>query len=373
MKTSNILESVKQPLVARGRAHGPSSSSQKSALLRGAQPEPLEHPFGSGFRQRARALVATAYIGCSPNGSWIFLLLALAGLAVTGCRSGESRAQVDTRDLVTAPSGESSEAGSPVLRVAIAAMISPETTRSLYEQLILLIAKRAGLKGELIQKRTYAEINELIEQRRVDLAFVCSGPYVEGQAKFGLEILVVPMAYGKLTYHSYILASAQGAVHSLDDLEGKRFAFTDPNSNTGCLVPRYMLAKQNKRPETFFGQTFYSWSHDSSIRAVAEGRADGAAVDSLIWEYMNATDPTHTQKTRIVAKSPPYGIPPIVVHPALDSKLKERLRQIMLEIHKDTEAAVMLKGLHIDRFSIGDNAAYDTIREMRRFMRQYER
>ena len=155
---------------------------------------------------------------------------------------------------------------------------------------------------------------------------------------------------------------------SLSDLRQKRFAFTDPDSNTGCLVPTYMLAERKETPESFFASTFYSNSHDNSIMAVAEGKADGAAVDSLIWEFINAINPSMTRRTRILEKSRPYGMPPVVVHPDMPKELKAQLRKVFLELHKDTSAQAILARLQIDRFDEGDDAAYDTVREMQRWV-----
>ncbi len=63
---------------------------------------------------------------------------------------------------------------------------------------------------------------------------------------------MAPQAYGALVYYSYILVAKGSRFSSFEELRGKRFAFTDPLSNTGKLVPTYMLAKMNETPEKFF-------------------------------------------------------------------------------------------------------------------------
>lgn len=269
-----------------------------------------------------------------------------------------------------APVHEAAPAGNeqPVLRVAVAAMISPAITRQYYEDLLKLIGAKVGRRVEFIQRKSYAEVNEMLEKREVELAFVCSGPYVQGHAKFGMEIVAVPVVNGEKVYYSYIIAGKAGGIRAFEDLKGRKFAFTDPDSNTGCLVPRFMLAQRNVKPETFFSGTFYTHSHDNSVRAVATGLAEGAAVDSLIWEFMNATDPTFTSQTRIVLKSPPYGIPPVVVHPALDASLKRDLKSLLLTLHTDATARPLLQHLRIERFEEGSDDLYQTVREMQEWL-----
>jgi len=280
--------------------------------------------------------------------------------------------KIDFHDVVTADDIDETDGGDqrPTLRIAAGAMVSPKKTRQLYDDLLRLIANRVQQRALLAQRKTYAEINDMIERRKVDLAFVCSAPYVAGNAKFGMEILAVPVMYGQKVYHSYIITHRDSSLNSFDDLRGKVFAFTDPQSNTGCLVPKYMLTKRGETHQSFFSEFYYTYSHDNSIRTVAEGMADGAAVDSLIWEYLQATDSTYTAHTKIIAKSPPYGIPPVVVHPDLDPDLKRQLKHVFLHLHEDAEARRILDTLRIDRFEEGDDSAYDCIREMQRLFVQ---
>jgi len=304
----------------------------------------------------------------------ILALLALAVAVFAGLWRTQSPKprQIDTSVVVQAPAAPAAPEGNGnrPLRVAIAAMTSPERTAQAYTRLMQRIGEKLGQPIEITQRKTYAEANAMVEKQEVDFAFVCSGAYVDGRDKFGMEILAVPVVHGQKVYFSYILARKSGTAKSFDDLRGKRFAFTDPKSNTGSLVPRYMLAQRHETPESFFADSFFTYSHDNSIHAVADGLADGAAVDSLIWEYFNASGSPDTVRTRIIEKSPPYGIPPVVIHPATDAQLKSRLRAVLFVLHDDPKAAPLLKELQIDRFEAGEDAMYDSVRQMERWIAQ---
>jgi len=73
--------------------------------------------------------------------------------------------------VATAPIIESSEV---TFRVAIAGVVSPTETLDSYGQLISYLGKALHQPVEIVQRGTYAEINDLIKSRYVDLAFVCS-------------------------------------------------------------------------------------------------------------------------------------------------------------------------------------------------------
>jgi phosphonate transport system substrate-binding protein len=252
------------------------------------------------------------------------------------------------------------------LRIAIGSMISPKNTYDVYDELLNRVGHRLGRPVRFVQRKTYQEVNDLVERREVDVALVSSGAYVTGHDKFGMELLVAPVAHGQTVYHSYILVHRDSPVRSFEELRGRTFAFTDPYSNSGCLVPRYLLSCRGETPQSFFGDTFYSHSHDNSIKAVADGTATAAAVDSLIYEYAATLEPAMVARTRVLLKSPPYGINPIVVHPAMPAAEKAELRQVFVSLSEDDVARSQLRRLLIDRFAPVEDRLYDSVREMSR-------
>ncbi|MHC4594423.1 MAG: substrate-binding domain-containing protein [Planctomycetota bacterium] len=250
------------------------------------------------------------------------------------------------------------------LKIAVGAIISPAESLTFYEDIFDYIGEKLGRGVDMIQRKTYTEVNFLMKEGRIDAAFVCSRPYVEGHRDFGMELLCVPVCFGKTEYYSYFIVHKDSSIQKLEDLRGKVFAFTDPLSNTGTLIPTYVLVKMGETPESFFRRYIYTYSHDNSIRSVAEKFVDGAAVDSLIWEYLNAKGQEWPAQTRIIYRSAPCGIPPVVVSPSIDQELKAKLRSAFLNMHNDPRGREILKSVLIDRFAEIGDSAYDSIRQM---------
>jgi len=292
----------------------------------------------------------------------IFLLLLTILLA--GCMASPHYKKVSlnagTQDIPAKPNQPRKTA----FRVAIAGVISPKETLRTYNQLLDYLGEKLDRPIQLVQRATYAEINELLRSGNVDLAFVCSEAYVQGNRDFGMEMLVAPEIRGEALYHSYIIVPLDSPAQQIQDLKGKTFAFTDPLSNSGRLSPTYLLFQMGESPESFFSKYVFTYSHDNSIKAVAEKLVDGAAVDSLVYDYAIAKSPEYSRKTRIIWKSPPYGSPPVVVHPALDRQLKLQLRDILMGMNEDEEGKAILQDLMIDRFVVPDDMAYEPIRQM---------
>lgn len=303
------------------------------------------------------------------------ICLGIVFLAGLGCEKKSDYTFVDFSDVVQ-NSGKGSQkktlddpsAVRPeirFLRVAVAAMVSPKQTLVYYKDLLDYIGEKTGREVVLIQRKTYAEVNELFPKDLIDLAFVCSGPYTSARSSYGFEGLATPVVRGEPYYRSYLIVQKNAPYETLADLEGKVFAFTDPDSNSGGLVPHFWLLQKNRTPTDFFDRVTYTYSHDNSILAVARGLVDGAAVDGHIWDYYQTKDPYFTAKTRVIKKSKPYGSPPLVASAFLDPHLKDDIQQVVLTMHTTEQGRQILNAVMIDRFELPRKAWYESIQTMR--------
>jgi phosphate/phosphite/phosphonate ABC transporter binding protein len=283
-----------------------------------------------------------------------------------GCDGNSDAVVVDFSKTMAVERPTGQDPGSARLRVAVAAIISPKETFVYYRQLLDYIGSKLGREVEFVQRKTYGEINELLAKGQIDLAFICSGPYALGKEKYELELLATPQVQNSHFYQSYLIVNKNSIFRSLADLRGGVFAFTDPDSNSGKLIPTVWLAQMGETPETFFSKTIYTYSHDNAILAVARGLVDGAAVDGLIWEYFHQKNPIFTSKTRIIRKSEPYGIPPIVASKSLTPRMKALIRQELFAMNQDPRGQKILNELLIDRFISPHDEWYDSIRKINR-------
>ncbi|MCL4528494.1 MAG: phosphate/phosphite/phosphonate ABC transporter substrate-binding protein [Chloroflexi bacterium] len=290
----------------------------------------------------------------------VFLLAVLILTSCSAIPQNEIAGSVNLNNLQPLPTPEGHE--EVPLRVAVGAIISPQGTIESYSPLLDYLSKKLNRPVELVQRRTYLEVNDLVEHGEVDIAFVCSGPYVEGHDSFGMELLAAPQVSGKTTYNSLLIVSAASQAKSITDLHGKVFAFTDPISLTGRLYPAYLVQQLGSTPETFFSRTFFTYSHDEAIRAVASGLADGAAVDSMVYEYTLTSDPSLTEKVKVIQRSPDFGIPPVVVSPLIRPQVRAELQALLLDMASDPEAKAALSSIGIERFVTIEDSAYESVR-----------
>jgi phosphonate transport system substrate-binding protein len=296
------------------------------------------------------------------------LLIAVLALFIYGCGNASDSVVVDFSKTKVVEQPGDRQPDKPTLKVAVAAMISPKETIVYYRQLLDYIGKQLGKDIQLVQRKTYGEINELFSKNEIDLAFVCSGPYVSGKEKFGFEAIAVPQVQGKPSYQSYLIVNKDSSFHKLEDLKNHVFAFTDPDSNTGKLVPTFWLLQMGETPETYFKKFIYTYSHDNSILAVSKSLVDGASVDGHIWEYYNKRNNAHTSRTRIIKRSQPFGNPPLVVSTNMPGQQKELILQLLFSMHMNSDGKKILNELMIDQFIEPEEELYEPIQLMKKHL-----
>lgn len=225
----------------------------------------------------------------------------------------------------------------------------------------LYLQARLGKPVDFVQRQSYREITEMIVHGQLELAWICGFPYV--RQREALRLMAVPLFRGAPLYRSYLIVSTHDrATRDLTDLRGKVFAYSDPDSNSGYLVPQVALRRQGIDPERFFSRTFFTWSHRDVVTAVAEGLADAGAVDGYVWETLSSQNPELTGATRVVTKSEEFGFPPIVARRSLPEQHFRILQEVLLGMPDDPDGRSLLEELNLDGFVPGSETLFDTIR-----------
>jgi phosphonate transport system substrate-binding protein len=229
---------------------------------------------------------------------------------------------------------------------------------------------KLGRPVEFIQRDSYRETMDLLRLEKLDFAWVCDYPYLS--LRDLVRLLAVPLNQGRPFYRSYLIVAADDTVRkSMRDLKGAVFAYADPYSNTGYLAPRYQVQQLGENPATFFRKTFFTWSHRKAIEAVSTGLAQGAAVDSYVWDTLARVRPDLTARTRIIDRSPEYGFPPVVAHRGVGEEDFRAVQAALLGMRDDLTGKLLLDRLNIDGFVVGERRMYDDVAKMMRAFGEY--
>ena len=149
---------------------------------------------------------------------------------------------------------------------------------------------------------------------------------------------------GSTGYYSIGFARADSGITSMDDAKGKVFAFADPNSTSGYLVPGAELIATYGPLEDYFAEVKMSGGHEQSIVGVHNGDFDAGVswADGLgNWEdgynsgaFRRAADAGLVDMNNLVeiwrSKLIPEG--PLVIRSALPQDVKDKVTQLTADL-----------------------------------------
>lgn len=235
-----------------------------------------------------------------------------------------------------------------------------------YQAITDVLAEALGTSAELVVETDYENCRNDVN----DICFVCSLPYVHFErlgvapgVPVAAPVLQGDRYGGRPIYFSDVIVRADSALTSFADLRGRSWAYNEPLSQSGYGVTRYHLVTLGETTG-YFGEVIEAGFHETAIRMVADGSVDAAAIDSQVLSVELRDDRRLAESIRVIDSLGPSTIQPLAVSKRFDETFRERVREVLLDIHNvEGFRQVLDRGL-IDSFTRVDPEDYDDIRVM---------
>jgi phosphonate transport system substrate-binding protein len=237
----------------------------------------------------------------------------------------------------------------------------------LYRHIAEVMASRLGRVAAFEVATGYERCGADID----DVCFVCSVPYllVEASGTIRMEPLAAPVLAGdryggRPVYFSDVIVPRDSPFQALEDLRGGTWAYNEPFSHSGYVTVWHELVRTGKG-RGFFGRMVEAGFHQEALRMVADGRVDGAAIDSQVLAIELAEHPELGERVRVVGAIGPSTIQPVVASASrLSPEERQALLDALLTLGDSPEGRGLMDGAVVDRFVPVDSAAYDDVRGM---------
>jgi len=221
-----------------------------------------------------------------------------------------------------------------VLRIGF---IPAEDSRAMVRQsqgILDIVAKQTGLKVEAFVGSDYNGTIEALRNGHVDVALLGPFSYVLATTQAPVEAFAVTVIAKTMrpSYKAIIIARKDSPINSINDLKGHTFAFVDPGSTSGYMVPAAAFKKAGITPEKDFKQVMYSGGHDATIVAVGEGKVEAGAVADRIFERGCAKGLADCSKIKTIWESPDIWNDPVLYRKNMPEDLKKKIRDAFYSI-----------------------------------------
>ena len=232
--------------------------------------------------------------------------------------------------------------------------------RSQWEPMMSYLGEGMGREVDLIVASDYAAVVEAMRYGHADIARLSPVGYVTAISE-GAEIeplvVGVKLETGLPGYYAYLVARAKTDV---SDLSSLTFAFVDPSSTSGYVVPAIHLEEQGIEP----ADVLFAGSHQAAILAVQNGSVDVAAVASNRLETALSEGVIQDGELEIIWQSPLIPNCPVAVQSSMPDRDRARLKELLLNAPGDV---ILSTGINETYYVEASDEIYDPIREILQF------
>jgi phosphonate transport system substrate-binding protein len=150
-----------------------------------------------------------------------------------------------------------------------------------------------------------------------------------------------------------------------EDIAGKTFAFNDPNSTSGYLVPSaFFMMEMGVDPQKHFSKVTFSGSHEASILAVAAKKVEVASTNLPDLQQLTRENKVPRGGLRVIWVSKLIPNDPIVVRKDLPPSLKQAVQESLITMKARNPEGFKEIGAWLGGFVKADDAKYQVIRDL---------
>jgi phosphonate transport system substrate-binding protein len=230
-----------------------------------------------------------------------------------------------------------------------------------FGNLATYLEKTLGVKVNLQTAGDYTGVISAMQHNHVQIAYFGPKSYVEANRRAKAEAVAVEIGEetGLPGYYGMIITKKGSGLKSLEDIKGKKWAFTSSQSTSGTLVPTVMFSKKGINPQKYFSKVLYSGGHEASILSVKGGKVDAASTNNL--DYNRGLGRNWEDGDfNVIWKSDLIPGSPMTVRSDLPTSFKMAVKGAFLS-YNDQEG---LKKLKLKGFGQVEDKTYDSIREL---------
>ncbi|MBI2021003.1 phosphate/phosphite/phosphonate ABC transporter substrate-binding protein [Candidatus Giovannonibacteria bacterium] len=222
-----------------------------------------------------------------------------------------------------------------------------------YGTLIRFLASKLesyGIKeGKFIAVENSYEASLLLRQGKLDIYVDSPFPAYIVAKLTGAEPLVNRWKRGQEKYHSNIFVKKSSAIKTLDDLKGKMMVFDKPDSTSAYFLPKAelikrgykMTQKSGPRDSTSLDEIGYYFA-GSDVKAMEDMQNGVAAASAQNDADFKTLAGDQAGDYRFIFSTVDVFRHVLVLRPGIDPKLKETIKQILLDMDKDPEGQKVL-------------------------------
>jgi phosphonate transport system substrate-binding protein len=230
------------------------------------------------------------------------------------------------------------------------------------------LEKDLGVKVKAATATDYRGSIEALKFKKAEIGHLGPKSYVEASNNNYANVEPVAqlqLANGSLGYRSCLIVHTDSEIFTPEDMVGKTFAFNDPNSTSGYLVPSaFFMMDMGMDAKKYFSRVTFSGSHEASILAVANKKVDIASTNMPDLSQLTREGKVPRGALRVIWVSKLIPNDPIVVRKDMPASLRSAITESLTTMRARNPEAFKEIGAWVGGFVPADDSKYQVIRDL---------
>jgi len=206
---------------------------------------------------------------------------------------------------------------------------------------------------------SYAGVVEALRFGKADVAFMSAWPAYLAVEKAGAtleiaevrEVVIGDTLTAETFYYSYWVVPKDSPYNTLEDLRGKRAAFSSPLSTSGYVTPMKTMVEtglitvekgKEVDPKSYFSDVVFAGGYSQAWEALKSNKVDVSIIAGDVSEKLYREV---RENTKVIHEQGPIPSHGVVFSKEMDSNAKMEIKRAMLKMGNDDSTKQIMRKL----------------------------
>lgn len=241
---------------------------------------------------------------------------------------------------------------------------------TVYANLGKALSDKLDMEVETYEVSSYEAEIEALRTGKADIALFGTFSYTIAEERAEIQPLVsLGDKSGKAEEDpmSVIIVPKDSEIQTIEDLKGHSFAYVDPASTTGFVLPKYHLLKNlnnmtlSNLTDQFFSETTFAGGQDTVLMGVVNHQYDAGALAYAVAGMLVQKGVAKADDYRVIAAIDGVGSGTMVIRKQIPTEMQEKVKEVLLS-YEDEALFQALSGVASARFVDVDNSKLEEVK-----------
>lgn len=294
------------------------------------------------------------------TGQTMFARLMLAGVLMISSACDQTEAPAYQPEFTATPISTAQE-----YIFGVHPQRNPEKLHAVFGPLVTYLNRYVqGATFVFEASRNFSAFDE--KQAKRHFAFVLPNPY---GTVLGIDngYKVFAQMGNENDLRGMIVVRRDSPIRNVTDLMGKTVCFPAPTALAATMMPKYFLHTHGLNVNTDI-KSRYVGSMESSLMNVYQRNVAAGTVYPPAWRDFQNSQPQIAAELKVIWETEALPDNSIMARNDMPEELVDRVAQVILNMHTNTEGQAILAGMDLVRFKPANNETYKPVKD---FLKKY--